>query len=114
MERSGAEWSGVERSGAGRRSDLSGRDTKKHEQRSYYKSIKGQSLEFIIAAYLGLELPHPIMSKLWGLGDQTYRQTGPSGMFHRPLVRYLKLEIMTWLCFKMFTSYLVKIATQSS
>ena len=23
---------------------------------------------------MGLELHHPIMSKLWGLGDQTYRQ----------------------------------------
>ena len=39
----------------------------------YYKYIKGQSLEFIIAAAIGLELHHPIMSKIWGLGDQTYR-----------------------------------------
>ena len=36
-----------------------------------FKSIKGQSLEFNIAAAMGLELHHPIMSKLWGLGDQT-------------------------------------------
>ena len=43
-------------SGAGQRTDPSGRDTKMHEQRTYYKSIKGQSLEFIIAAALGLEL----------------------------------------------------------
>ena len=51
---SGAEWSGVERSGAGRRIDLSGRDPKKHDQSSYFRSIKGQSLEFNIAAALGL------------------------------------------------------------
>ena len=31
-------------SGAGRRTDLSGRDTKKYDQSSYYKYIKGQSL----------------------------------------------------------------------
>ena len=31
-------------SGAGRRTDLSGRDNKKNEQRSYYKYIKGKSL----------------------------------------------------------------------
>ena len=61
----------MEQSGAGRRIDLSGRDPKKHDQSSYFKSIKGQSLEFNIAAALGLELRHPIMSKLWGLGDQT-------------------------------------------
>ena len=65
----------MERSGAGRRIDLSGRDPKNHDQSSYFKSIKGQSLEFNIAAALGLELHQPIMSKLWGLGDQTYRQT---------------------------------------
>ena len=62
-------------SGAGWRIDLSGRDPKKHNQIIYFKSIKGQSLEFNIAAALGLELHHPIMSKLWRLGDQTYRQT---------------------------------------
>ena len=62
-------------SGAGRRTELSGKDTKSMNHIVYYKSIKGQSLEFIIAAALGLELHHPIMSKLWGLGDQTYRQT---------------------------------------
>ena len=65
----------MERSGAGRRIDLSGRDPKKHDQSSYFKSIKEQSLEFNIAAAQGLELHHPIMSKIWGLGDQNYRQT---------------------------------------
>ena len=65
----------MERSGAGWRIDLSGRDTKKHDHSSSFKSIKGQSLEFNISDALGLELHHPIMSKLWGLGDQTYRQT---------------------------------------
>ena len=69
MERSVAERSGEER-----RIDLSVRDPQKHDQSSYFKSIKGQILEFNIAAALGLELHHPIMSKLWGLGDQTYRQ----------------------------------------
>ena len=62
-------------SGAGRRIDLSGGDPKKHDQSSYFKYIKGHSLECNIAAALGLELHHPIMSKLWRLGDQTYRQT---------------------------------------
>ena len=56
------QWSGVERSGAGRRIDLSGRDPKKHDQVVTLKYIKGQSLEFNIAAALGLELHHPIMS----------------------------------------------------
>ena len=65
----------VEQSGAGKKIDLSGRDPKKYYQSSYFKSIKGKSLEFNIAAALGLEIHHPIMSKLWGLGDQTYRQT---------------------------------------
>ena len=35
-------------------------------------------------------------------------------MFHRPLVRYRKPVIMTRLCFKIFTSNLVNMATQSS
>ena len=39
---------------------------------------------------------------------------GPSGMFHRPLVRSRKPAIMTRLCFKIFTLNLVKMATQSS
>ena len=39
---------------------------------------------------------------------------GSSGMFHKPLVRLHKPVIMTWLCFKMFTSNLVKMAMQSS
>ena len=72
VERSGAKWSGVDRSGAGRRIDLLGGDPKKHDQSSYFKSIKGQSLESNIAAALVLELHHPIMSKLWGLVDQTH------------------------------------------
>ena len=76
MERSGAEWSGVERGGG--LTSWSGTLKKKHDRSSYYKSIKGQSLEFVIAAAPGLELHHPIMSKLWGLGDQTYRQTEAS------------------------------------
>ena len=75
MEQSGAEWSGVERSGAGQRIDLSGKNPKNHDQSSYFKSIKGQSLDFNKAAALGLELHHPIMSKLWGLGDQNYIHT---------------------------------------
>ena len=65
----------MERSGAGRRIDLSGRDPKIIYQVVTLKYIKGQSLESNIAADMGLELHHPIMSKLWGLGDQTYRQT---------------------------------------
>ena len=76
MERSGAEWSGVERSGAEWRIKLSGGDLKR-DQVVFFKSIMGQSLESNIAAALGLELHHPIMSKLWGLGDQTYRQFLP-------------------------------------
>ena len=67
MERSGAEWSGVEQSGAGQRIELSGRYSKSIDQVVTLKSIKGQSLESNIAAALGLELHHPIMSKLWGL-----------------------------------------------
>ena len=39
---------------------------------------------------------------------------GSSGMFHRPLVRSHKPVIMTWLCFNIFTSNLVKMAMQSS
>ena len=35
-------------------------------------------------------------------------------MFHIPLVQSRKPAIMTWLCFKIFTSNLVKMATQSS
>ena len=35
-------------------------------------------------------------------------------MFHRPLVRSRKPVIMTRLCFKIFISNLVKMATQSS
>ena len=35
-------------------------------------------------------------------------------MFHRPLVRSRKPVIMTWLCFKVFTSNLAKMATQLS
>ena len=54
-------------SGAGRSTDLSGKDKKIMNSVVYYKYIKGQSLEFIIAGTLGLELHHPIMSKLWGL-----------------------------------------------
>ena len=65
----------VEHSGSGRRIDLSSRDPKNHDQAVTLKYIKGQSLEFNIAAALGLEIHHPIMSKLWGLVDQTYRQT---------------------------------------
>ena len=64
----------VERSGAGRRIDLSVRDPKSIDQVVTLKSIKVHSLKSNIAAALGLKLDHPIMSKLWGLGDQTYRQ----------------------------------------
>ena len=64
---SGSEWSGW-------RIKSSGVD-QKHEQVVFFKSVKGQSLEYNIAAALGLELHNPIMSKLWGLGYQTYRQT---------------------------------------
>ena len=79
VERSGAEWSGVERSGAGRRRiNLLGGDLK-HGQVVFFKYIKGQSLESNIAAALGLELHHPIISKLWGLGNHTYRHTYFSG-----------------------------------
>ena len=39
---------------------------------------------------------------------------GSSGMFHRPLVLSLKPVMMTWLCFKKFTSNLVKMAMKSS
>ena len=35
----------------------------------------GQSLKSNIAAALGLELHHPMMSNLWGLRDQNYRHT---------------------------------------
>ena len=38
----------------------------------------------------------------------------PSGMFHRPFLWSRKPVIMTWLCFKMFVSNLVNMATQSS
>ena len=64
----------MEQSGAGRRiNSLSG--DLKHDQVVFFKYIKGQSLESNIAAALGLELHHPIMSKLWGIRNQTYRQT---------------------------------------
>ena len=49
---------------------------------------------------------------LESVGDCCVGGHGPSGMFHRPLVRFRKPEIMTWLSFNMFTSYLVKMATQ--
>ena len=42
----------------------------------------------------------------WGLGS--------SGMFHRPLVRSCNPVIINWLCFNIFTSNLVNMATQSS
>ena len=58
----------VERSGVGRRVNPSGGDLKAWPS-STFKYIKGQSLEFNIAAAMGLELHHPIMSKLWGLRD---------------------------------------------
>ena len=35
-------------------------------------------------------------------------------MFHRPLVQSRKPVIITWLCFKIFASNLVKMAMQSS
>ena len=57
----------------GRRINLSGRDLKACPSITF-KSIKGQSLESNIVAALGLEPHHPIMSKLWGLRDQNYRQ----------------------------------------
>ena len=59
-------------SGAGRRIDLTVRDNKNNDHSSYFKSIKGHSLEFNIAAALGLDLHHPIMGKLCGIRDQTY------------------------------------------
>ena len=49
--------------------------TLKHDQVVTLKSIKGQIIESNIAAALGLEIHHPIMSKLWGPGYQTYRHT---------------------------------------
>ena len=59
------------------------------------KSIKGQSLESNIAAALGLKLHHPIMSKLWGLVDQTQRQTGLVGKVASPRIFYLMfLELL--------------------
>ena len=39
---------------------------------------------------------------------------GSSRMFHRPLVWSPKTVIIIWLCFKIFTSNLVKMATQPS
>ena len=39
---------------------------------------------------------------------------GFSGTFHRPLVRSHNLVIMNWLCFKIITSNLVKMAMQLS
>ena len=63
---SGEEWSGQMINSSG--GEL------RHDQVLLFKYIKGQSLESNIAAALGLELRHPIMSKLWGLGYQTYRQ----------------------------------------
>ena len=35
-------------------------------------------------------------------------------MFHRPLIRSSKMVIMTWLCFNIFTSNLVKMVMQLS
>ena len=64
----------MQRNGEGRRIDLSVRDPKSIDQVVTLKSIKVHSLKSNIAAALGLKLDHPIMSKLWGLGDQTYRQ----------------------------------------
>ena len=61
-------------SGSGWRINFSSGDIKQ-EQRSIFKSNKEQSLESNIFAALVLEHHRPIMSKLWGLGDQTYRQT---------------------------------------
>ena len=63
----------MEGSGAGRRIDLSGRDPKSIDQVVTLKYIKGQSLDSNIAAALGLEFHHPMMSNIWGLGYQTYR-----------------------------------------
>ena len=65
----------AERSGVGWRIDLLDRDSKIIDHVVTLKYIKGQSLECNIAAALVLELHHPIMSKLWGLRDQTNRQT---------------------------------------
>ena len=62
------------RSEAGRRINSSGGDLKHDQVEKKNESIKGQSLDSNIAAVLGLELHHPIMSKLWGPGEQTYRQ----------------------------------------
>ena len=91
---SGAEWSGVERDGSGRRINSLGGDLK-HDQVVFFKFIKGQSLESNIAAALGLKLHHPIMSKLWGLGDQTQRQTGLVGRVASPRIFYLMfLELL--------------------
>ena len=39
---------------------------------------------------------------------------GSSGMLHRPLLQSRKPAIMTWFCFKIFTSNLVKMTMQSS
>ena len=39
---------------------------------------------------------------------------GSSGMLHKPLVRSRKPVIITWLCFNIFTSNLVNMATHSS
>ena len=47
-------------------------------------------------------------------GDCWAGELGSSGMFHRPLVWSHKPGIITWLCFKIFTSNLVKMAMQSS
>ena len=65
-------------SGAGRIIDLSGRDPKSIDQVVTLKYIKVQRIESNIAAALGLELHHPIMSKLCGLRYHTYRQTDSS------------------------------------
>ena len=62
--------------------DLLGRDPKSIDHVVTLKSIKGQSIESNIAAALGLELHHPIMSKLWGLGDQTYIEYAISHYAH--------------------------------
>ena len=39
---------------------------------------------------------------------------GSSEIIHRPLMRSCKPVIITWLCFNIFTSYLVKMSMQSS
>ena len=83
----------MELSGAGRRIDLVGSDPKIIDHVVTLKSIKGQSLEYNIAAAMGLELHHPIMSKLWEFGDHTYRQTDESAyIIRRKQKRLLEIQ----------------------